>query len=662
MNRSGVVPKLFVLSLGLAGGSFADEVVRVPDLPVTGSNLGAAFEISAVDPLATPAEDLDWSKVFENRPGVHFNASGAGTYGAPTSVRGLSNSPYFGQAALTTYIGDIPLFGPAATPSLLPGLQQVSWVSAQNSPFSLGRASSGGTALLEFNPAPKAGYLTVGSGSRSLLAAEAGQSWTSGSLSARAAFGLYQRDGYVSNIEGITLGDRDHRGANAEISWRASSSLSFKLLWVGSQARDGEQPLVPMASQGLVVERTKLGRADSDFNAAALRADALTPFGALTSISSFSRWDLRPYENALVLPPRLDTHMTQRQKAASQEFRLKSGADAAYPWSAGAFLSTHRTEGDVDRSVFGMIPIEASSYVSKRSAAAVFGEAVLFHDNGWSLVGKGRAERERQTYLRNETVPAQNLAERGVNRTRWTPALTAAYAMDRQSSLSLTWSETYKPGGFSAYTDRADLAGFSAERNRAWDLEYTSSKQLPWPFALRLYRYDIRNYQVERSFTQTDYLVVNAPKALSEGIEFENTFRLLEGWDLRATAGWTRTELRSFTDPFSGVTFDGTALPFAPKMKARLDTGYKLGHGLTARAGLTVIGRTYFTEAEDPAYSQSRYEVADFALVYERGPLSVSARLDNAFDRYYRTQVIPGIDHAMPGEPRTWSFEATYRW
>src|SRR5262245_34396436 len=85
-------------------------------------------------------------------------------------------------------------------------------------------------------------------------------------------------------------------------------------------------------------------------------------------------------------------------------------------------------------------------------------------------------------------------------------------------------------GGFTAFTDNEALAHYDREtvwsteagiRGRAFDGKLRAQ--------LTGYIQDIDNYQVERTFTFTDYLVVNAGEARSRGVELELSWEILHG-------------------------------------------------------------------------------------------------------------------------------------
>jgi iron complex outermembrane recepter protein len=653
---------------GLAGVGAAvgeGEVVSIPPIQVLDTRPAGAFsavsrsDLTAADALRSPLDAASLS------PNFNYASPGANSFGAVLSVRGLSNTPYFGEPALAWYVDDLPLGSVAATPALIPGLESVLWVRGPQAAFSFGRSGPAGTARLQtLAGGTSTGSLRVAYGSRAATQAEGRLSIRGGALDVRAALAYAREDGYVENTTlGRTVGDTDHRGLNARLRWQLSPEADLALQVLGTQARDGAQPLVPLASRGLTVERPAEGQADADFGGVVMTARAMGAYGMLSSHTSYVDWKLSPYRNALVLPPLLTSDLTQSQRTFAQEFRWQAPASSDYPSSAGLWWSDGKTEGKVTRRLFGTVPVEASAHRLTRRQWAAYAQSVLMSDEGWTLEGALRVEQHRTEFGRQQEVPAPGGTHQLTrSKTRWIPKLAATVPLSARSRLLLIGSEAYKPEGYSAYTDSKQLAAFNAERTRSLEAWWEWTPAPRFSLVARAFRYDIRNYQIERSFTATDYLVVNAPRARSSGAEVEATARVSPWMTLRGAFGWQEVELRRFQDPFSGAAYSGKRAPYAPNLTARVQVDCQIAPGLFLSADARRVGATYYTEAEDPVYLQREYTVTGAALSWERGRWSLTLRGRNLLDERHLTLIVPGIDHGVPGEPRTWLMEAVWRW
>jgi iron complex outermembrane receptor protein len=211
-----------------------------------------------------------------------------------------------------------------------------------------------------------------------------------------------------------------------------------------------------------------------------------------------------------------------------------------------------------------------------------------------------------------------------------------------------------RPGGFSPYTDKPPLIPYSAEHTAAFEAGVTSeSGHRTASLTARVFAYEVRNYQIEQSFSATDYLVATAPRARSLGAEIGVQIRPLPGWSLDAVAGITDATLLSFKDPVTGESYAGNRAPYVPAATADLGAGYRAARGFFGRADLVAKGRTFYTESETPLYAQGPYALLNARAGYEAGRWRLTVYADNITGTNYYAQIIPGVNSGAPGTPRT---------
>ena len=177
--------------------------------------------------------------------------------------------------------------------------------------------------------------------------------------------------------------------------------------------------------------------------------------------------------------------------------------------------------------------------------------------------------------------------------------------------------------------------------------------------------FDITGYQIERSFSTTatadEYLVVNAPRARSFGAEVELTWKPVAGFTFAADLGSTDVTLREFRDPYTGITYNGNRAPYVPSYDASLRADYQHTSGWFAGIEVNANGRTYYTEAESPAFGQSSYTLFSAHAGFAGGRFRVTAYGENLCDKRYYSAITPGTGHATPGAPRTYGIEASLK-
>lgn len=596
----------------------------------------------------------------------HVNTGGAGSFGDLFAVRGLTNTPYFSDPSITVYFDDLPLSGSATYPTGLFGFASATLHRGPQA-TAVGRAGEGG--VLMFSSADvtalAGGELRASAGNFAARSvALSARSARSDKVDAAVSAAYNERDGFIQNTElGQRVDDQQSTAVSARVRVRptATSELTFQFL--GSRLRNGAQPLVPLDGPLFSVARGREGETGVDFGGGAFKAAFDTALGRLSATTSYTDWELNPFTNRLVLPPTLDSSVVQAQRTWNEEIRLTSNPQSALAWTAGAWFSDAHTTGHVQREIPDLFPIEVSQHEANARTLALFGEAVVFAAGDWQVTAGARAEQVKKDFDRSQTVPGPGrfTAEKTFN--AFLPKLAARYALSPGTSASVSISAGTKPGGWSAFTGDPTLAPFSAERTIAFEggLD-TSLANKTVTLTARGFVYAIRDYQIERSFTQSDYIVVNAPRARSIGAELEATWRPVPAWTLAATVGLTDVTLREFTDPFTGTNYSGKRAPYTPAYDANLSATYREGSGWFAGAEVSFVGKTYYDESEDSAFAQGERATVNARLGYEAARWRVSLYGENLTDEAYYSLIIPGVGHAVPGSPRTYGVEVTAKW
>lgn len=596
----------------------------------------------------------------------HVSSGGAGSFGDLFSVRGLSNTPYFSDPAVTVYLDDLPLPSSFTYPNSLFGFSGATlFRGPQGSTF--GRAGEVGVLVLQSTEPSRepTGELRGSFGnfdSRSVaLAVRSARRET---VDANVSVSFAQRDGYIRNTQlNQAVDDADSLSASARLRFRPTPTSEWTLQLLGSRQRNGAQPLVPLGGPLYRVSRGREGETEINAGGAALKGTFQTSLGTLCSTTSYTEWSLDPFTNRLVLPPTLDSSLVQRQRAWNEELRLASGPRDPMPWLIGAWFSTTRTRSEVLRAIPNLFPIEGSQSEVHARTYALFGQATVFRINPWSITAGLRLEGTKKDFKRLETIPMPGNYSDDRTFHAVLPKLTAEYQISEDTNATVSLSAGAKPGGWSAYTDKRSLARFDQERMIGIEAgvdRILAEKTVT--LAARTFLYSIRDYQIERSFTTTDYLVVNAPRARSVGGELEASWRPHPNWSFAATLGVTEVTLRRFVDPFTGTNYAGNRAPYAPSYDANLSATFHDRRGWFATAEVSSIGKTFYDESEDPSFAQRARTVANARIGFDTPRWRVSVFGENLFDAHYYSLIVPGVGHGAPGAPRTYGIEAAVKW
>lgn len=628
--------------------------------------------------LAAVASEDDWpvasrslSSLTARVPNLQVQGGGAGSFGDLLTYRGLTNTPYFSDPAVTVYLDDLPLPGTSTNPALLAGFPKAAFARGpQGSTF--GRSGTAGVlSLFSEQPGESAGMelrASAGSydarglllGARTVSAYEEAASPVDATLTAS----LSRRDGYIRNERiGARVNDLDSSSVSARVRWRTGEASRLAFQFLTDRHADGAQPLVPLDGLPYSIERDREGRTDIHLLGLAMKGELDTSAGRLSSITSHTDWKLEPYDNHMVLPPALDSRISQRQRAWNEELRFVSAPGDALQWSAGGWFSRSTTAGDVTRSIPNLFPIESSVFELESRSTALFGEARRVLGDAWSLMAGLRIERTERSFDRQDRLAFQGPGMFTSSRTfdAFLPRLALTYSASARTSITASLSRGAKAGGWSAYTGDPELAAFAAERTTALELSFsTRLRNDTIDIVTRMFAYDTRDYQIERSFTEVDYLVANAPRARSTGAEIELKWRPGTQFSAGTSIGATRSVLREFADPFSGMRYSGNRTPYAPAFDARVNVAWH-ANGWFAAADATAVGRTFFDEAESSRFAQRARVTSSARAGYEAARWRITAFGENLTAERYYTLIVPGVLHGVPAAPRTWGVEFTVR-
>jgi len=657
------------LFAGLAAFARADEVQQLPAMSVTGSAGIQSLLPSSVAPATGADPSSGLADTARYTAGFSINDAGARGFGQTMTLRGLGNTPYFSDASAPIYLDDIPLVSAFTFPTALYDFTQVTINRGPDSGTRFGQAGDAG--VIQLTSAPIAtgttGRLSLAAGDYNFWSAGASvQSATAdGRSDVTASIGAGGRDGYITNTTLDT--DVDSRDAVAgRLKWRYrpvdGTELSLHVL--GQRTRDGAQALVPLGGPYHEVDRTKEGESDSDFAAAAFTLTRKLAEGTISSTTSYSSFDLAPYNNRLVVFGGFDfdSAVSQSQYTFAEELRYHTDT-----WSGGFYYAHARTRGDTDR-VFGGFPVELSGFTNDADTLALFGRANFSPAAGWVVTPGVRVEYVTKDFTRTETIPTSQVYNRDDAWLGFLPSLTVTRRFDATTDLSFTLGGGFKPGGYSAFTGRADLTQFDPQRNWGGEVAYSASpKGLNFTYTARAYAYWVSGYQIERSFavpaaSTDEYLVVNADRARLLGLELESVWHPVGNLNVTLAVSLTQSTLTDFTDPFTGASYSDNQVPFAPAGNGALLVEYRPATGLFAGAGVTWTGTTYYDEQETEMFGQRSYALleAHAGYAFARGEVRVFGR--NLTDEEYYSSITPGVGHATPGAPLTWGASLDLHW
>ncbi len=627
------------------------------------------------------------SELLGQVPSLSVVATDSAGFGDTLAVRGTANTLFFGGAGVALVVDDVP-FGDVYTYST--EFFDLESFTLHRGPQGSRFARNGPGGLIELKTlgpteTPEYGFSAeYGSFDSLNLRFRA-----SGPLDERWAYTFQsyykRRNGFIENTNPAVGGfndDREQFGALGSLYYTPSADLEvrFRALYEGT--RDGSQRLTGLpgvaSDFGAFVDSSRAqdffevnsdleGETEIDRLQFSLHLDQDLGWARLKSITSYQTWELSPNTVDLDLTafPITTSSINQEQDVWGQEFRLESDESADLRWRAGLAYLRRDSEGDAERAFPFEIPgvgafnsVQTTIFEIEEESVALFGNLEWDASERTRVELGGRLEYVENSVRRLQVdsgdFPSVSPTIRDQrNDFFFTPSLGLRYAVTDEATLFARTSTSFKPQGFTAFSNNAEQTRFDEEF--AWETEvglrYESADD-ELAFELRGYYKRIDDYQLNTTVpNSTDFIIVNADRVTAFGVEAELLWKPVEAFSLQATAGWNEIEFDDHTG-LNGDDLSGNDVPFIPEFTASLTARYDFQRGFYLQAGVRAVGQTFFEEGNQSDFSQGSYEVWDAQLGYEAENWNAAIFIRNAFDEEYFSFVNSQIAAGSPGDPQ----------
>ena len=650
----------------LGGQESLDPMVVFGEVSAYQSWPLSASAISGEDLAAANRQNArDLSAVI---PNMSQTDTGLRAFGDVASMRGLTNTPFFGNPSVVQYLDDVPMGNVFSYASRFHAVDRAEvFRGAQGWLF--GRNPYGGVInVISKTPGDLwQGDLFLNYGSYESFV---GDGYVMGPLKENVLYlklgGSYsQRNGYLDNP---TLGthpdDQEHASGLGTLYWKPGPGWEVRLSAAIDRFDDGAPRLTPLDGDPYTVSSDVHGETRQRADSQALRISYEGDDYRFLSVSSRRHWEMDPYFFDLDLGPfpGNESLIIQEQDLLSQELRLSSLQGGDWEWTLGAYLASMEVQGNTQRDFLApgprgvFFPVTTTTdYDLDEDSAALFGQLSYHGIDRWGLHLGLRFDYVEKGIHRDAlglTGPVPTIGD-SEDYFHAGPRFAVDYELDESSLLYISTALAFKPGGFSAFIDDPNLAPYDEERS--WATEFGWKKSW-WDDALQtsaaVFFNEIRDYQVERSLVATDYAVLNAERAQSYGAEVEFRAELPAGFTLEGALGLVNTEFHRFTDPLTGADLSGNKAPFVPEMDASLAAVYRHPNGLFARVGLVHQGETFFDDFNQRAFREAGYTLLNAAVGLEYGNSQLSIFGQNLTEEVYYQNITPDLRAGAVGSPR----------
>lgn len=609
-------------------------------------------------------------------PNMAMTDTGLRAFGDVTSMRGLTNTPFFGGTSVVQYVDDVPQGNAFSHAHQLHAVDRVEvfrgpqgWLFGQN-PY------GGAVNIVSKVPGDfwEGDLFTQYGSYESFL----GDAHVMGPLQENLFLklgGSYtKRNGYLYNTTLRTHpDDQRHTSGSGTLYWRPGPDWDIRLSVSADRFEDGAVRLSPLAGDPYTVTSNLHGKTHQRSNNQALRIAYEGDDIRFLAVTSRREWEIDPYLFDLDLGPFPGNRslIIQDQDLLSQEFRLSSVEGGDWEWSLGAYLASTEIDGRTQRDFFVPVPpngdlfplTTTTNYTLDEENYALFGQVSYHGIDRWGWHLGLRADYVKKSIERDAVglvgpVPTVDESE---NYFYVSPRFGIDYELSDTSLAYLSTGLSHKPGGYSAFMDDPDQAEYDEERSWTTELGWKKTwldDRLRTNVAL--FYNKIRDYQVERSLVATDYAVLNAERAESYGAEFEFHARLFDGFTVEGSLGVIETEFDRFTDPLTGADLSGNEAPFVPDLDASLAAVYRHESGFFGRVEVIYQGQTYFDDFNTETFEEPGYTLLNASLGYAKDGFELSVFGQNLTEEVYHTNISPDLSAGTVGAPMVVGLRCSY--
>lgn len=673
--------------------------------------------------------------VVRYAPNQSATDSGSRSFGDVYSVRGLTNTIFFGAPSTTIYVDDVP-FGETFTYAQNLGPIHNVEVLRGPQPTRVGRNVYGGLInVTTRRPGDTLeGGLNYQYGSYDRHGVDG---WITSPLGDSASFrfhgGYDTHEGYLTDpLTGEKVDHQESFHFGGAVYLDVAPGWEVGLIAGYSEQNDGAPRLTSLnrTTGFYTVSSDVVGRQYRESDYQAIRIAHENDHFRFLSVTSHRGFELDPYHIDLDFTPLPFgfTDLSQTQEIWSQEFRFSDNdPDADWGWNAGLYGSTSRITG---RGLRGMsipnsdalnsvtqinqpvpfppfsIPLTVRSVTELNTVAslqqltehsidedafAIYGvlenrsiEDLTFRAGArFDWVKRSLVRDKSQTGtattvatttstidpisgfpsfpsppvdVRTIRTPLDAAQPRMKMEDEWvhvTPNFGVDWKIADDHLVYANTTYAFKPGGFSAYADNPAFVPFDEET--AWTTELgLRSSHFGGRVHTNLVGFYSRvdDYQVERSFTPTDFTVFNAEEAEIYGAEFETTVEISPTLDFIGSIGWTHARLTHYVDPVTGADLSGNTAPFVPEFDTVAALDYHLDNGFFARVEIVALGEVTFDDFNRNPFHESAYVLLNSAVGFRKNQWSVALYGSNLADKEYYTNMNPEISTGAVGIPR----------
>ena len=643
-------------------------------------------------------------------PNLHLSGNGIKSFGDVLTMRGIGNTQFFSSPGVQLYVDGVPEGNVFSYGSDLFDLEAIEVLKGpQGSRF--GKLAAGGAINL-ITKKPGEIQTSEVSASYATFNTQKYNISSTGPIDEQFSYSLgIQRSssgGFLNNTSGRN-NDSDSWNGRLSLIWDGGAGTKAILGISLTSHKLGAQPLVLRNQPDFYARSVDEDEfTEIDQNQQFLKFEHETELGIITSLSSRNNWDMNPnkLDIDLSINPGATSNIQQEQNNWGQELILSSKTEDSLSWVLGSNFYSNDISGLATRWYVFPWPentlvndlgptatltknanlgntTETTTYSIEGENFAIFTsiekeistknslEIGLRYDHTKSKLSRNKLSKIAAFTFEQATnpnlpfdipTPETDIPSTPLNLSKntslFSPSLQFNHSINETSSAYIKFSNSGKPGGFSAFTDSESNASYEKEKSTSYEIGFNFNPDKNWIIKISGFINNVDDYQMEMPEpASTNYSLVNVDEVIIQGIELETSLKLSGGWNIHLGYGLSDSEISGVSDLASKSSalssLLGKSISFVPNYNFSTLISHDLENGLYYQIGTRTFGESFYWDQTGSNNSDriEDYTLLDACIGYTLNDWNFNIFGTNLTDEEYYTSLVSSLSNlgAAPG-------------
>lgn len=365
----------------------------------------------------------------------------------------------------------------------------------------------------------------------------------------------------------------------------------------------------------------------------------------------------------------------QTQHMFADEMMFRSNNEKKYSWLFGAFGFRQLSESSVDVETYTSDMWYLKNYDSHVTGLALFHQSTYKLGN-FTITGGVRFDYEKSGLKYNyqgtrgtTQLPAIDTTYPDLQDHILLPKIALSYKPGKNTSLYISYTSGYKPGGYNSTFERPDQLTFRNENSFNYELGSKASIFKNWIYAdFALFFTRLKNQQIYRTVPsgRGSYLD-NAGVSENKGFELSLKNNPISGFEVMLAYGYTESKIIKYIKDET-VNYNGKITPYIPRHTLAVQLTQTFTFKTSAFLDMLRMnvlynqnGKSYWDLSNK--YKQKTYGTVNAKISFIKGNLQLEVWGKNLFNANYNTFLFEALGdiYAQTSRPMQLGLNLLYR-